>query len=151
MQKPPIFDTDYFISTDKLLLDFDVIHKYLCNDSYWSPGIPMEKVRKAADHSLCFGIYCKKEQVGYARVITDYASFAYVADVFVLPEHRGKGLSKQLMSEIMSHSELQGLRRWLLATLDAHDLYKQFGWTPLAKPDRFMEVHQPNIYKLETQ
>ena len=138
---------NYTISTDKTLLQIDVIHDYLSRHSYWAAGIPLQTVKRSVDNSLTFGVYHQQKQVGYARVITDHATFAYLADVFILPEHRGKGISKSLMKNIMNYPELQGLRRWLLATRDAHSLYAQFGWTPLAKPDRLMELHNPDVYK----
>jgi GNAT superfamily N-acetyltransferase len=104
-------------------------------------NIPFSRVETAIDHSLNFGLYLKEQQIGYARVITDFASIAYLGDVYVLPEFRGQGLSKWLMQTIMEYPDLQGLRRWILSTADAHGLYKQFGWKPVACPDRWMEVH----------
>jgi len=136
----------YEISTDRGRLDLDVIHGYL-TQSYWSPGIPRETVARAIANSLCFGIYADGGvQVGFARLITDKATYAYLADVFVLEAHRGKGLSKWLMETIVAHRELQGLRRWTLATRDAHELYARYGFTPLANPSRFMERHAPDVY-----
>lgn len=136
----------YIISTDQQLLQFDVIHAFL-STSYWSPEIPMDIIKRAAQNSMSFGVYKESgEQVGYARVVSDYATFAYLADVFVLESERGKGLSKWLMECIMSLPELQNLRRWSLATLDAHGLYAQFGFTPLDKPDVMMQIARPNIY-----
>jgi GNAT superfamily N-acetyltransferase len=137
----------YAISNDRPKMDLSVIHRYLSEASYWCPGIPIETVQKSIDNSLCFGIFHHDQQVGFARVITDYATFGYLADVFVLPEHRGKGLSKWLMQTIIAHPQLQGFRRLLLATADAHGLYSQFGWKPLARPERWMEVHRPDVYK----
>jgi GNAT superfamily N-acetyltransferase len=136
----------YRISTDKELLDFDVIHQFLTG-SYWSPGVPMEIVKRAAENSLTFGIYKEEEQVGYARLITDEATFAYLADVFVIESERGEGLSKWLVESILSVPELQGLRRWMLATKDAHRLYEKYGFVPLANPDLFLEINRPNIYQ----
>lgn len=136
---------DYLISTDKSLLDFVVIHQFL-SQSYWSPNIPMEIVKRAAENSIAFGVYHLGKQVGYARVISDCATFAYLADVFILEEYRGKGLSKWLVECIMQTPELQGLRRWSLATRDAHGLYAQFGFEPLNKPESFMQIARPNIY-----
>lgn len=125
-----------------------MIHRYLSEDSYWAKNIPVELVRKSVGHSLCFGVFEAESQIGFARVITDTASFAYLADVFILPDHRGKGLSKWLMKTIHAHPDLQGLRRWLLFTSDAHGLYSQFGWERV--PDNFtrriMQIHNPDIY-----
>ena len=129
----------YDISTDPSRLRLDAIHAYLTR-SYWSPGIPKDVVARAIAHSLCFGVYQAQAQVGFARVITDRASFAYLADVYVLEEHRGQGLSKRLVAQVLAHPDLQGLRRVLLATADAHGLYAQFGFKALAAPDRMMEV-----------
>ncbi len=129
---------DYCISTDKTGLDIDVIHRFLV-DAYWSKDRPRAVVQRSIDHAVCFGLYCKSRQVGFARVITDRATFAYIADLFVLPEHRGKGLGKRLMDCIMGHTELQGLKRWLLVTADAHGLYERYGFTRLASPESLME------------
>jgi GNAT superfamily N-acetyltransferase len=137
---------DFIISTDKTKLDITVIHNYLCNESYWAKNIPMNIVEKSIEGSLCFGLYINKKQIGFARVITDHATFAYIADVFVLTEYRGKGLSKWLMKGIMRHPGLQGLRRWLLATRDAHGLYAQFGFLPLDKPERIMGLRSFEEY-----
>jgi len=131
------------ISTDQSLLDFEMIYKYLSEDSYWAKGVPTETVKKALANSFCFGIYKHNTQVGLARVITDKATFAYICDVFVLPGYRGLGLSKWLLQTIAANPELQGLRRWTLATADAHGLYSQFGFTPLTRPERWMEKHKP--------
>lgn len=139
---------DYSISTDKTKLDFDVIHGYLSR-SYWSENIPMEIVRKAAANSLCFGVYHEHRQIGYARVISDYASFAYLADVFILEEERGKGLSKWLMECILQHEQLQGLRSFSLMTRDAQSLYARYGFKNLENPERFMTIKIDNIYKKE--
>ena len=136
---------EYIVSTDKALLNFEVIHQFL-SQSYWSPNIPMEIVKRAAANSLTFGVYQQEKQVGYARIISDYTTFAYLADVFILETHRGKGLSKWLMECIMQYPDLQGLRRWLLATKDAHGLYAQYGFQALDLPDRFMQIARPNIY-----
>jgi GNAT superfamily N-acetyltransferase len=136
----------YVISTDPARLDLDVIHGVL-RESYWSPGIPRDVVRRAIDGSLAFGVYTMAgAQVGFARVVTDGATFAYVADVFILEGERGRGLGKWLTSVIVEHPNLQDLRRWLLATRDAHALYAQFGFTPLRAPERIMERHDPNVY-----
>ena len=139
----------FLISTDKNLLDFDAIFKYLNEESYWSKGITPERLKRAIDNSICFGIYQHQQQAGFARVITDKATFAYICDVFILADHRRSGLSKWLMQTIIQHPELQGLRRWSLATLDAHGLYAQFGFTELSRPERWMEIHAP--YHLQDQ
>jgi len=136
---------DFTISTDRARLDIDSIYHFLTN-CYWSKGIPKEVVSRSIKHSLCFGIYNEEGQVGFARVISDYATFAYIGDVFVLEPYRGHGLSKWLMQCIVGHPRLQGLRRWTLATRDAHGLYSQFGFKPLASPDRWMERHDPEVY-----
>jgi len=137
--------TPYEISCEPGRLDLDVIHAFLAS-AYWSPGIPREVVAQAVRNSLCFGAYQGQAQVGFARVVTDRTTFAYLADVFVLPEHRGRGLSKRLMRAVRTHPDLQGLRRWLLVTRDAHGLYRQFGFTPIAAPERHMEILDPEIY-----
>ncbi len=129
----------YDISTDPGRLQLDAIHAYLTR-SYWSPGIPKDIVARAIAHSMCFGLYQGESQVGFARVVTDKASFGYLADVYVLEEHRGQGLSKRLVGEILAHPELQGLRRFLLATADAHGLYAQFSFNALARPQNMMEL-----------
>ena len=145
---------DYTISTDKDKLDLPWIHQFLSTQAYWCLNIPFAIVKRSVEHSLCFGVYYgdpkgaeRPRQVGFARVITDYATIAYLGDVFIIPEHRGKGLSKQLVQTIMAHPDLQGLRRWILLTGDAHGLYQQFGWKPVASPDRYMEIANPDIYK----
>lgn len=128
----------YDISTDPSRLQLDSIHAFLTR-SYWSPGIPKDVVARGIANSMCFGLYQGEAQVGFARVITDNATFAYLADVYVVEAHRGQGLSKRLVEQILAHPELTGLRRFLLATSDAHGLYAQFGFKPLAVPDRMME------------
>lgn len=139
----------YLISTDPALLDVAVIHAYLANESYWAGNIPLETVARSLRNSFCFGLYCQGRQVGLARLITDKATFAYLCDVFVLPEHRGRGLSKWMMAVIHAHPDMQGLRRWMLGTKDAHGLYRQFGWTQLTDDivPRFMQLHNPDVYK----
>ncbi|MBI4853357.1 MAG: GNAT family N-acetyltransferase [Acidobacteria bacterium] len=137
---------DFLISTDNSSLDLSVIHSFLTN-SYWASGIPIDIVKKSIENSLCFGLYNQGNQVGFARVISDYATFAYLADVFILPSERGKGLSKWLMETIKTHPKLQGLRRWMLATRDAHGLYKQFGFEPIANPERLMAILNSNVYE----
>lgn len=137
----------YDISADPTRLDVALIHRWLSEQSYWAKGVPREIVERSIEGSLCFGIYHQTQgQVGFARVVSDKATFAYLADVFVLDAHRGQGLSKRLMQAVMDHPDLQGLRRWLLATWDAHGLYAQFGFVPLAKPERIMERVDPEIY-----
>jgi GNAT superfamily N-acetyltransferase len=135
----------YRISADKTKLDLAVIHDFLTN-SYWARGIPLETVRRAVEHSLCFGVYDGEQQVGFARLVTDYATFAYLADVFIIESHRGRGLSKWLMGVILSYPELQKLRRWLLMTRDAHGLYRQVGFHPLPVPEWVMEIHDHDVY-----
>ncbi len=136
---------EFDISDDKSRLDLDVIHGYLSR-SYWSPGIPREVIARGIEHALCFGVYHGGAQIGFARVITDQATFAYLADVFVLEEYRGRGLSKRLMAFIMAHPGLQGLRRFMLATRDAHGLYAQYGFVETANPSRLMEIVKPDVY-----
>ncbi len=137
---------EFLISTSRDRLNLDVVHDFLTN-CYWAKGIPREVVARSIDHSLCFGVYeGKGAQVGFARVITDLATFAYVCDVFVLETHRGRGLGKWLMQCITEHPALQNLRRWILTTRDAHSLYSQVGFTPVKAPERFMELHRPNVY-----
>jgi GNAT superfamily N-acetyltransferase len=133
----------FTISTDKARLDVPAIHDFLAHSSYWARDVPLSTVQKSIENSLCFGIYCGDRQVGFARVITDYAVFAYLADVFILEAYRGRGLAKWLVACIVSTPELQNLRRWMLATKDAHGLYAQYGFNPLSKPERFMEASQP--------
>jgi GNAT superfamily N-acetyltransferase len=144
-----IMNDDYFqnkgflISTDRNLLDIEMIYKYLNEDSYWAQGIPLETLKKAIENSLCFGVYHYDKQVGLARVVTDKATFAYICDVFILPESRRMGLSKWLIQSIVKCPELQGLRRWSLATADAHGLYSQFGFTQIIRPESWMEIFKP--------
>ncbi|HEX5973854.1 MAG TPA: GNAT family N-acetyltransferase [Rubrobacteraceae bacterium] len=128
----------YLISTEASMLDLEVVHGYLSR-SYWAAGVPEDVVRRSIENSLCFGVYRGEEQAGFARVVTDRATFAYLADVFVLQEHRGQGIGKWLVEVILSHPDLQGLRRWMLATRDAHDLYRRYTFTELARPGIFME------------
>lgn len=139
---------DFLISTDPGLLDVPLIHDFLANRSYWAAGRPLEVVRRSLDHSLCFGLYERGRQVGFARVVTDRATFAWLCDVFVLEEYRGRGLSKWLVECVVGHPDLQGLRRVLLGTRDAHSLYERYGFKPLADPTRFMEVFRPDVYGL---
>lgn len=139
--------SEFVISTDPARLDLDVIHEFLTN-CYWAKGIPRGVVARSIENSLCFGIYDGSgAQVGFARVVSDLATVAYLGDVFVLESHRGRGLSKWMMECIMQHPALQGLRRWILLTRDAHGLYKQFGFAPIAAPERYMELHNQNVYE----
>jgi GNAT superfamily N-acetyltransferase len=135
----------YVISTDPTRLDVSVIHEYLTR-SYWAAGIPRSVVERAIAGSLCFGLYHGSDQVGFARIITDSATYAYLADVFVLEPHRGRGLAKWLMDVIIAHPALQGLRRWALVTRDAHRLYACHGFRSLAHPERHMEIHRADAY-----
>jgi GNAT superfamily N-acetyltransferase len=136
---------DYEISTDPSRLSLNLIHGFLSNQAYWATGRSREVVARSIENSLPFGIYKESEQVGFARIVTDYATFAWVADVFVLPEHRGHGLSKWLMEIILAHPRLQGFRRWVLSTKDAHGLYEQFGFIKLHRPERWIERPDPNM------
>ena len=137
---------EYLISTDKSRLDLTLIHNFL-RTSYWAAGIPLEVVRRSIEHSLSFGLYREDQQIGYARVITDYATFAYLGDVFILEPFRGQGLSKWLMEVVVTHPELQGFRRWILLTKDAHGLYKKVDFTGVATPERYMERFFPDVYE----
>ncbi|HEV7743603.1 MAG TPA: GNAT family N-acetyltransferase [Pyrinomonadaceae bacterium] len=136
---------DYSISTDRSRLDVELIHDFISNTSYWGQGRALAVVQRSLDNSLNFGLYKNTEQVGFARVVTDYATFAWIADVFVLPEHRGRGLSKWLMEVMLSYPSLQGFRRWVLATKDAHSLYERFGFIQLHRPERWMERRDPDM------
>ncbi len=135
----------YRVSTDQARLDLDVVHAFLVR-SYWAGGVPREVVERAVRHSLSFGLYERDQQVGFCRVITDHATFAYLADVFVLESHRGRGLSKWLMECVRAHPAVQGLRRWLLVTRDAHELYRRFGFGPVQNPPGWMEIYDPEVY-----
>ena len=126
--------------------DLDLIHRFLA-ESYWARDIPRSIVERSMEHSLGFATFHKTEQVGFARVVTDFATFAYIGDVFVVPEHRDRGVSKLLMRAIRSHPDLQGLRRIILATADAHGLYAQFGFQPLTHPEHFMTIHDADVYQ----
>jgi N-acetylglutamate synthase-like GNAT family acetyltransferase len=136
----------FLISTDQSRLDIDVVHEFLTH-SYWAAGIPRATVVRAIENSLCFGVYDDAKQIGFARVISDFATYAYIADVFILEGYRERGLGKELMASIMAHPELQGLRRWSLGTRDAHGLYAQFGFEPVDNPSPIMmEIVKPDIY-----
>jgi GNAT superfamily N-acetyltransferase len=136
----------FSVHTDKTKFDFEVIHGFL-KHSYWAKDVPIEIIKKSIDNSLCFGVFHKEKQIGFARIVTDYTTFAYVADVFILEAFRKMGLSKLLMKTILEYPELKKLRRWMLATKDAHGLYSQFGFRPLKNPERFMEIHDPEFFK----
>jgi N-acetylglutamate synthase-like GNAT family acetyltransferase len=136
----------FLISTDRSKLDLDVIHKFLTR-SYWAAGIPLATVARSIENSLCFGVYDHANQIGFARVISDFATYAYLADVFILEAYRDRGLGKELMASIMAHPDLQGLRRWSLGTRDAHGLYTQFGFKPVDNPSPIMmEIADAEIY-----
>jgi len=135
----------YEITSDKSRMSVEAAHAFL-TQSYWSSGVPLSIVQKAFDNSLCFAALRGGEQVGFARVVTDKATFAYLADVYVLQAHRGQGLARQIVEAVQRHPELQGLRRFMLATRDAHDLYARFGFTALSVPSSFMELHNANVY-----
>jgi GNAT superfamily N-acetyltransferase len=137
---------EYSISTERSRLDLDVIYKFLTK-CYWAEGVSRHIVERSIENSLCFGVFAQDRQVGFARVITDYATYAYIGDVFIVESHRGQGLSRRLMQTIMEHPQLQGLRRWSLVTRDAHGLYEEFGFTPLADPEKYMERHNPDVYQ----
>ena len=139
-QRLEIKRDDYTISTDPSRLDLRWIHNFLANDAYWSRGIPVDVFEKSIANSLCFGLYYKYQQIGFSRVVSDFSTFAYLADVFIAPEHRQQGLGKWLLECILNHPELQGLRRWMLATWDAHDLYRKYGFAPLEHPENLMEL-----------
>jgi GNAT superfamily N-acetyltransferase len=136
---------EFLISTDPKRINLEAVHGFLTN-SYWAKGISREIVARSIENSLCFGIYDNEMQVGFARVVSDFATVAYLGDVFVLESHRGRGLSKWLMECIIGHPALQNLRRWVLLTRDAHGLYSQFGFATLKSPERYMELHRPDVY-----
>lgn len=138
--------TGFYISSQKEKMQIKSIHDFLCNQSYWAKNITMEVVKKSITNSLCVGAFKNEKQIGFARIITDYATFAYLADVYVLPEHREEGISKAIMQYIMELDFIPSLRRFLLATLDAHGLYAQYGFTPPDKPEALMQISKRNIY-----
>ena len=138
---------DYRISDVLEEMDVVAIHSFL-SQSYWAKSIPIETVARAIHNSLCFGLFYRDQQVGFARVVTDRATFAYLADVYILESHRGEGLAKELIKTVVQHSDLQGLRRFLLATLDAHSLYAQFGFVEVDEPQRLMQIWNPDIYEM---
>lgn len=140
------YNGKFTICTDKAKLQLSMIHEFLSQESYWAKGRTLEQTQRAIDNSWCFGVYIEDKQIGFARVVSDCATFAYVGDVFIIEEFRGQGLSKWLMETIISHPELQGLRRWVLATRDAHALYEKFGFHELTFPERWMERPAPDAY-----
>ena len=137
---------EFTISTDRNRLQIEAIHKFLAEESYWANKRTKEQTERAIKNSLPFGVYKGENQIGFARVVTDYATFAYLGDVYILNEFRGQGLSKWLMETIVNHPDLQGFRRWVLATKDAHTLYEKYGFTPLKHPARWMEKAAPDAY-----
>jgi len=138
---------DYHFSTDKNKMDIIAIHDFLSNHSGWSNGIPIEKVELSIQNSLNFGIFHHHLQIGFARIISDFATIAYLGDVYLLDQYRGKGISKKLMDFIMSHPNLQGLRRWILLTSTADWLYEKYGFEKIPDPKIYMELYNPNVYK----
>ena len=147
MKPYEIIEGDWLFSDDKQRLDRTFIHDFLCGRSYWAQGIPIQTVNRSIENSLCFGVYQAGRQVGFARVVTDAATFAWLADVFITEEQRGAGLGKKLVAAILAHPQLQGLRRMMLRTEDAHGLYRQLGFDAVKQVERFMEIHRPNPYK----
>jgi GNAT superfamily N-acetyltransferase len=138
---------DYVVSDERSRLDRVCVRRFIADESYWAAGIPQSVMDKAIDNSLCFGVYRGEAQVGFARVVTDRATFGYICDVFVDAAHRGAGLGKWLVSCVLSHPDLQGLRRLSLMTRDAHELYTPHGFRPMADPGRYLEIHRPNVYR----
>lgn len=141
-----ILKNGYLLSDDRSKIQIEIVHQYLSNKSYWAKNIPFEIVEKSIQNSLCFGIYDQNQQVAFARIISDFAAIAYLGDVFVLETHRKKGLSKWLLESIRNHPDLQGLRRWILLTGDAHELYKKYGWHELKKVENWMEINEIQEY-----
>lgn len=137
----------YTISTDPGRIDLDAVHAFLAHESYWASGIDRDVLARAIDHSLCFGVYCAAEQIGFARVISDYATYAYLNDVYILAPHRSQGLASWLLTALLEHPDLQGLRRIMLTTKDAQAFYGRFGFTPLVIPERHMERLAPDFYQ----
>ena len=147
MKPYEIHENGLLISDDPALLDRALIFDFLRQRSYWPREVTREIVDRSVENSLCFGIYLNGKQIGFARVVTDYATFAWLADVFIVEEKRGQGFSKKLVTAVLEHPRLQGLRRFMLGTRDAHGLYAQFGFKPLAHPERFMEIRPESSYK----
>ena len=142
---------EFLLSSDPEKLNLDIIHGYLSKHSYWAHNIPLNVVKKSLNNSLCFGLYHKKKQIGLVRVITDKATFAYMADTFVIDEYQGKGLGNWMIETVMKSSELQGLRNWQLSTRDAHEFYRKFGFQSLEYPDRHMTIKFHNVYKKNSE
>jgi N-acetylglutamate synthase-like GNAT family acetyltransferase len=138
---------DFLITTDKAKLDLVAIHEFLSQHSGWSNNIPFERVKMSIENSLNFGLLHQDKQIGFARVISDFSTIAYLGDIYVLDSYRGQGLSKKLMDCVMAHPNLQGLRRWILLTNTADWLYEKYGFTKLPNPDWYMELYNPNVYK----
>jgi GNAT superfamily N-acetyltransferase len=138
---------DYRVSDDRSRLDLGVIHGFMAGESYWAAGIPQQVMARAVANSLCFGLFAGERQIGFARVVTDRATFGYLCDVFVDAAHRGAGLGKWMVQCVLSHPDLQGLRRLSLMTRDAHPLYEPFGFRPLADPTRYLEIHRKDAYR----
>jgi GNAT superfamily N-acetyltransferase len=140
---------EFEVSTNRDRLNIQFVHDFLALESEWARGIARKIVERSIEHSSCFGVFHRNRQVGFARVITDFATIAYLCDVFILKDYRGRGLAQWLMECVLAHPVLQGLRRWILVTADAHDSYRKYGFTSLARPERFMELHDPDIYTLK--
>ncbi len=138
---------DYLITTDKSKMDLIAIHDFLSKHSGWSDNIPIERVKTSIDNSLNFGLFHKNKQIGFARIISDFSTIAYLGDIYILNDYRGQGLSKKLMDAVMGHPNLQGLRRWILLTSTADWLYEKYGFTKLPNPEVYMELYNPNVYK----
>ncbi len=149
MKPYEIHEGNLLISDDPALLDHGLVHQFLSERSYWAHGVPREIVVRSIEHSLCFGVYINGEQIGFARVVTDFATFAWLADVFILEAHRGRGFGKRLVAAILAHPRLQDLRRFLLGTLDAHGLYAKFGFEPLKEAQRYMEIQRSKPYNCD--
>ena len=142
---------NFLITTEKSKMDIDAIHSFLFNHSGWSDNIPFEKVKISIENSLNFGLFHKGKQIGFARVISDFSTIAYLGDIYVLDNYRGQGLSKKLMESVMTHPNLQGLRRWILLTSTADWLYKKYGFTKVPKPEIYMDLYNPDVYKSSEQ
>jgi GNAT superfamily N-acetyltransferase len=148
MKPYEISEGGLLISDDKARLDHSLIHAFLSGLSYWAKAVPVEVVERSIEHSLCFGMYKAGQQIGFARAVTDFTTFAWLADVFIVEEEQAHGYGKKLVAAIMAHPGLQGLRRFMLGTRDAHKLYERYGFAPLKYPERFMEIQMENSYKL---